>query len=100
MGETRRLYSVLEIRLMNRDLLTGPGRGKYTLSDVNVWAWVRSHHVAVTPTLGEWPNLKVPSTSPTFFFPANYFLCAIFSSSRPMSCRDRSQKLGADTLVT
>jgi glutathione S-transferase len=57
--ETKRLYSVMEIRLQERDWLAGPGRGKYTLADVNVWAWVRIHAYSVTPTLDEWPKLKV-----------------------------------------
>ncbi|KAI0035323.1 glutathione S-transferase-like protein [Vararia minispora EC-137] len=57
-NETKRLYSVLEIRLKDRDYLAGPGRGKYTIADSNLWGWVRLHAGTITPTLDEWPGLK------------------------------------------
>jgi len=37
--ETKRLYGVLEIRLQNRDYLTGPDRGKYTIADLKAQSW-------------------------------------------------------------
>ncbi|KAI0637871.1 glutathione S-transferase C-terminal-like protein [Trametes polyzona] len=56
--ETKRLYSVLEIRLQDRDWLVGPGRGVYTIADINVIAWIRFHKIAGIETLDEWPRLK------------------------------------------
>ncbi|KAI0921487.1 hypothetical protein AcW1_004554 [Taiwanofungus camphoratus] len=57
--ETKRLYGVLEIRLsQNRDWLAGPGRGIYSVADMNVLAWVRLHGVAKVESLDEWPNVK------------------------------------------
>ncbi|KAI0771924.1 glutathione S-transferase C-terminal-like protein [Trametes elegans] len=56
--ETKRLYGVLEIRLQDRDYLVGPGRGVYTITDINVLAWIRFHKIAGIESLDEWPRLK------------------------------------------
>ena len=61
LDETKRLYGVLEIRLQDRDYLAGPGRGKYSLADVNVIPWVRIHAYAGIESLDEWPRVKVTS---------------------------------------
>ena len=39
MNEAKRLFGVLEIRLKDREYLAGPGKGKYSLADINVWPW-------------------------------------------------------------
>lgn len=59
LDETKRLYSVLEIRLQDRDWLAGPGRGVYSLADVNVIPWIRIHAYAGIESLDEWPRVKV-----------------------------------------
>ncbi|OCH90433.1 glutathione S-transferase C-terminal-like protein [Obba rivulosa] len=56
--ETKRLYGVLEIRLSDRDWLVGPGRGVYSIADVNVLPWVRIHSFAGIESLDEWPRVK------------------------------------------
>jgi glutathione S-transferase len=40
LNETKRLYSVIESRLEGRDYLVGPGKGKYTLADINAFPWI------------------------------------------------------------
>ncbi|KAH9921279.1 glutathione S-transferase C-terminal-like protein [Amylocystis lapponica] len=57
--ETKRLYGVLEIRLTDRDWLAGPGRGVYSIADINVLAWIRFHKFAGIETVDQWPRLKV-----------------------------------------
>ncbi|KAG6326878.1 hypothetical protein ID866_12211 [Astraeus odoratus] len=56
--ETARLYGVLNIRLEGRDYLVGPGRGKLSIADLNVFPWVRSHAWAGIDTLDAFPNVK------------------------------------------
>jgi len=56
--ETKRLYGVMEIRLANRDYLAGPGRGTYSIADINVFPWVRRYEFAGIESVDEFPNLK------------------------------------------
>ncbi|KAJ3551868.1 hypothetical protein NM688_g4458 [Phlebia brevispora] len=57
-AEVKRLYGVLDIRLAGRDWLVGPGRGKYSIADINAVTWVRIHAFTGVETLEEWPNVK------------------------------------------
>lgn len=57
--ETKRLYGVLEIRLTDRDYLAGPGRGKYSIADMNVLPWIKIHGFTGIESLDQWPNVKV-----------------------------------------
>jgi len=58
LDETKRLYGVLNIRLKDRDYLAGPGRGIYTIADINVFPWIKKHEFAAIESLDEWPDLK------------------------------------------
>ncbi|KAJ3551867.1 hypothetical protein NM688_g4460 [Phlebia brevispora] len=57
-GETERLYGVLEIRLASRDWLAGPGRGKYSIADISVLPWVKFHDFTGIASLDKWPRVK------------------------------------------
>ncbi|KAK7056698.1 Glutathione S-transferase 2 [Paramarasmius palmivorus] len=58
--ETKRLYGVLEIRLgeSERDWLAGPGKGTYSIADMNAWPWVAGHTYVGIENLDAWPTLQ------------------------------------------
>lgn len=56
--ESKRLFSVLETRLKDREYLAGPGKGKYTIADMNAFPWINLAHYAGIESNDEWPNLK------------------------------------------
>jgi glutathione S-transferase len=56
-NETKRLYSVLETRLQDRDYLVGTGKGKYSVADMSTFTWVRWAPWAGIE-LEEFPKLK------------------------------------------
>ncbi|PVF99687.1 glutathione S-transferase [Serendipita vermifera] len=58
LNETKRLYSVLEIRLKDRDYLAGPDRGTYSLADMNCFPWVNGHGYSGIESLDPWPGVK------------------------------------------
>ena len=40
LGETERLYGILNTRLAGRDYLAGAGRGRYSIADIANFSWV------------------------------------------------------------
>ncbi|EUC54615.1 glutathione S-transferase, carboxy-terminal domain protein, putative, partial [Rhizoctonia solani AG-3 Rhs1AP] len=57
-NETKRLYSVLNDRLTDRDYLVGPGKGKYGLADINSFPWVSTWRWAGVDSLEAFPNVE------------------------------------------
>ena len=58
-NETKRLYGVLDKRLADRDYVAGKGRGEYSIADMAIWPWSRSHKnhqidFADFPNVGRW----------------------------------------------
>ena len=47
-NETRRLYEVLDQRLIDREWLAGD----FSIADISNWSWIRSHRWARVPTEG------------------------------------------------
>ncbi len=56
-NETKRLYTVLDTQLENKDYLAGEGRGEYSIADIANWTWVRSYEWAGVD-IDDLPNLK------------------------------------------
>jgi len=79
-GESERLYGVLDIQLKDRDYLVGPGRGKYSIADIASFGWVNISYfsgidLTKFPNLHRWwkaiserpavkKGLEIPSKSP------------------------------------
>ncbi|EJU05037.1 glutathione S-transferase C-terminal-like protein [Dacryopinax primogenitus] len=60
-NETKRLYGVLEIRFSQnggREYLAGPGKGKYSIADINAYPWVNGHAFAGIESVDKWPGVK------------------------------------------
>jgi GST-like protein len=58
-NETRRLYGVLDKRLAKRKFVAGAGMGEFTIADMAIWPWSRSHNnhqidFADFPNVGRW----------------------------------------------
>ncbi|WP_430459657.1 glutathione S-transferase family protein [Thalassolituus sp. LLYu03] len=56
-NEGRRLFTVLDTHLSDRDFLVGQGRGEYSIADIANWCWVHTHEWSGINTEGL-DNLK------------------------------------------
>lgn len=55
-GETKRLYGVLDARLADRDYLAGSGNGKYSIADIAAWPFINASAVTGIE-LEKFPNV-------------------------------------------
>lgn len=56
-GETERLYGILDTRLADRDYVVGSGRGKYSIADIALVGWVNSLPFT-SVSYDQFPNVK------------------------------------------
>jgi len=56
-GETERLYGILDHQLADREYLVGPGKGKYSIADIANFSWVNVAYFAGVD-LSKFPNLE------------------------------------------
>ncbi|KAG8426102.1 Glutathione S-transferase 2 [Metarhizium acridum] len=56
-GETERLYGILDARLKDRDFVVGPGRGKYSIADIALLGWVNAVR-GTTISIDQFPSVK------------------------------------------
>ena len=56
-GETERLYGILDSHLKDRDYIVGPGTGKYSIADIANFSWVNVAYFAGVD-LSKFPNLE------------------------------------------
>lgn len=56
-GETERLYGVLNSRLHGRDFVVGPGMGTFSIADIALLGWVNFLPI-IAVSLDGFPNVK------------------------------------------
>ncbi|KAF2834979.1 glutathione S-transferase [Patellaria atrata CBS 101060] len=56
-GETERLYGILDAQLNDRDYLVGPGRGKYSIADIANFGWVNVGYMSGIKVKEQFPNV-------------------------------------------
>ena len=56
-GESERLYGVLDSQLKDRDYLVGPGRGKYSIADISSFGWVNMAYFGGVD-ISRFPNVE------------------------------------------
>lgn len=76
-GESERLYGILDARLKDRDYVAGPGRGKYSIADISLLGWANITILsgvdvdALFPNVVAWLDrcLSRPATKKGFAIP-------------------------------
>lgn len=56
-GETERLYGVLDKRLAGRDYAAGPSAGKYSIPDISMVGWANTSVYGGIDLAGAFPNV-------------------------------------------
>ncbi|CAG8973496.1 hypothetical protein HYALB_00002821 [Hymenoscyphus albidus] len=56
-GETERLYGILNTQLASRDYLVGPGRGKYSIADIASFSWVNFSYMSGITLSTQFPHV-------------------------------------------
>lgn len=56
-GETERLYGILDTRLQQREFVIGPDKGKFSIADIALLGWVNRAE-ACTVSLDQFPAVK------------------------------------------
>jgi len=56
-GETERLYGILDARLADRDYVAGPGRGRYSIADIALVGWAYFLPFTTVPVESQFPHV-------------------------------------------
>lgn len=57
-GESERLYGILDARLKDRDFVVGPGRGKFSIADISLLGWANATVLGGIDLEGQFPNVN------------------------------------------
>ncbi|KAK3941599.1 glutathione S-transferase [Diplogelasinospora grovesii] len=95
-GESERLYGILDARLQDRDFVAGPGRGKYSIADMSLIGWVNIANFSGID-LKQFPNVQAwleriwsrPATPRAFSIPTQ---SALSNSARAKKFAEGDQE--------
>lgn len=57
-GESERLYGILEARLQDRDFIAGEGKGKFSIADISVLGWANIAQFSGIDIPGLFPKVE------------------------------------------
>jgi len=57
-GESERLYGILDARLADRDYVAGPGRGRYSIADISLVGWANASLGSTIDLKAQFPNVR------------------------------------------
>ncbi|KAJ9151245.1 Disulfide-bond oxidoreductase YfcG [Pleurostoma richardsiae] len=57
-GETERLYGILDARLRDRDFVAGAGRGRFSIADIGLLGWANGSRLAGIDLPGQFPSVE------------------------------------------
>lgn len=56
-GESERLYGILDARLKDRDFVAGEGRGRFSIADISLLGWANATVLGGLDLEGQFPNV-------------------------------------------
>lgn len=56
-GESERLYGILDARLRDRDYVAGPGRGRFSIADISLLGWANAAVLGGLDLGGQFPSV-------------------------------------------
>lgn len=99
-GESERLYGILDARLKDRDFVAGPGRGRYSIADISILGWANIAVFSGIDLHGLFPHVAAwldrclarPGTKRGFAVPKESFLSNAAVLQRIAEDPDAKQK--------
>lgn len=56
-GESERLYGILDARLKDRDFVAGPGKGRFSIADISLLGWANATVLGGLDLEGQFPHV-------------------------------------------
>lgn len=104
LGETERLYGVLDTQLSDRDYVVGPGRGRFSIADIAMLGWVNVSPATTINLETQFPHILAwlrrcnerPAVQRGFAVPKEPFVSALKEPDEEAKQRFAESKKVAD----